>query len=81
MYTFNKYSNFFDVPLESFIIGSIIVDITSQSNLKHVSVNDIKYKCCFVPLLTDKAVVMSLSHNRIIIVLSIINVIFKLNIS
>lgn len=61
--TFNKYSNFFDVPLESFIIGSVIVDISSQSNWKRISVNDIKYKCFFVPLSTDKAVVMSLSHN------------------
>jgi len=64
VYTFNKYSSFFDVPLESFIIGSVIVDITSlQSNLKRISVNDIKYKCFFVPLSTDKAVVMTLSHN------------------
>lgn len=62
--TFEKYSNLFDIPLESFIIGSVVVDITSQSNLKRISVNDIKYKCFFIPLSTDKAVVMSLSHSE-----------------
>lgn len=64
--TFNKFENLFDIPLKSFIIGSIIVDITSQSNLIRISVKDIKYKCFFVPLSTNRAVVMSLSHNEVV---------------
>jgi len=56
----------FYVPFESSVIGSVIVDIKSQSDLMRLSINDIKYKCFFVPLTTEKAIVMSLNHNEII---------------
>jgi len=66
VFTF-KSLNFFEVPLESSMIDSVIVDIKSQSSsLIRISVNDIKFKCFFVPLTTEKVVVMTLSHNEII---------------
>jgi len=66
VFTF-KSLNFFDTPLESHMIGSMVVDMNSQSsNLIRISVNDIKYKCFFVPLSTEKAIVMALSHNEIV---------------
>jgi len=61
-----KSFNFFYVPFESSVIGSVIVDIKSQSDLMRISVNGIKYKCFYVPLTTEKAVVRTLSHNEII---------------
>jgi len=61
-----KSFNFFYIPFESTVIGSVIVDIKSKSDLKRICVNDIKYKCFFVPLTTEKAIVMTLSHNEII---------------
>jgi len=63
--TFKSF-NFFDVPLESHMIGSVIVDIKSQSSdLIRISVDDIKYKCFFVLMTSEKAVVMTLCHNLI----------------
>lgn len=55
-----KSSNFFNVPFESPVIGSVIIDIKSQSNLLRISVNHIKYKCFFIPLTTNNAIAMSL---------------------
>lgn len=60
-----KSFDFFNFPFESTIIGSVIIDIKSQSNLMRITVTDIKYKCFFVPLSSDNAVVMSLTHNEL----------------
>lgn len=60
-----EYLNLFDNPLESHIIGSVIVNVKSQSNLKRISINDVKYKCFFIPLSNENAVVMTLSHNEL----------------
>ncbi|CAI6375393.1 unnamed protein product [Macrosiphum euphorbiae] len=57
---------YFDVPIPSDIIGTVIVDLNSQSSLVQLSLNDIKYKCFFVNVSENKAIAMTLSHNTFI---------------
>jgi len=59
-------SRYFDVPIPSDIIGTVIIDLNSQSSLVQLSLNDIKYKCFVVNVSENKAISMTLSHNTFI---------------
>lgn len=61
-----KSSRYFDVPIPSDIIGTVIIDLNSQSSLVQLSLNDIKYKCFVVNVSENKAISMTLSHNTFI---------------
>lgn len=56
-------SIFFNVPIPSDVIGTVLVDLRFQSNLILLSLNDIKYKCFVINLSENKAIAMTLSHN------------------
>jgi len=58
-----KCSTFFNIPVKSDLIFTFIIDGTSESELKCISVTEIKYKCFFVEMSNGMAVVMALSHN------------------
>lgn len=48
-----EYLNLFDVPLEFHTIRFVIVNVKSQSNLKWISIIDVKYKYYFISLSID----------------------------
>jgi len=55
--------NFFDNPIESHKIDINCIDLNSQSSLKSIHINDVKYKCFFVEIDREKAYIATLSHN------------------
>lgn len=60
---FVKSTSFFMRPIDSKIIDSQIVDTTLLSNNFSVNLNEIKYKCLYVQITDNKAIVTSLRHS------------------
>jgi hypothetical protein len=60
-----KYNNLtlmFDTPILSSVVGSIYVDTISVSNPTVINLLALKYKCIFIPISDEKAVVSVLLH-------------------
>jgi len=49
-------------PIDSCIIDSYIVDTQILSNHFEIDICDIKYKCVFIGIADDKAIVTTLCH-------------------
>ncbi|CAI6376398.1 unnamed protein product [Macrosiphum euphorbiae] len=59
---FLSFSEFTTVPLSSFKIGVYIIDTTKMSELFCVNLTEIKYKCFFIRLSNNLALITSLNH-------------------
>lgn len=60
---FVKSTFFFMRPIDSKLIDSLIVDTTLLSNNFSINLNEIKYKCIFIQIANNKAIVTSLRHS------------------
>jgi len=59
---FLSFSEFTTVPLSSFKIGVYIIDTTKMSELFCVNLTEIKYKCFFIRMSNNLALISSLNH-------------------
>lgn len=48
--------------IDSSVLGSFIVDLTISERFS-VNLNEIKNKCFMIPVSTDKAIIMELTHS------------------
>jgi len=60
---FVESTSFFMRPIDSKIIDNQIVDTTLLSNIFSTNLNEIKYKCIFIQIMDNKAIVTSLRHS------------------
>jgi hypothetical protein len=60
---FIKSTSLFMRPIDSKIIDYQIVDTTLLSNNFSINLNEIKYKCIFIQITDNKAIVTSLRHS------------------
>lgn len=60
--TFKSSAYFKFTAISSDILGSVIIDLSSQSDSIEISLDKIKYKCFCIEM-SDNATVFTLSHN------------------
>jgi len=60
--TYKSSAYFKSIAITSDILGSVLIDLSSQSNPIEISLDKIKYKC-FCIKMSDNAIVFTLSHN------------------
>jgi len=61
---FNNVSHFYNDPLPSNVLGLFYVDTSNISKPIYITFSCILYKCFFIQILENKAIVMSMIHSH-----------------
>lgn len=61
---FNNISPFFNDPISSDVLGLFYVDTSTSSEPMYIHFSCVLYKCFFIPILENKAIVMSMIHSH-----------------